>query len=57
GYSLGGPIGIGTIIVALTLGPSIQWAFTIMGKRAQDIEHDPLVFWRRRAVVSDNSGR
>jgi uncharacterized membrane protein YczE len=54
GYSLGGPIGIGTIIVALTLGPSIQWAFSIMGKRAQDIEHDPLVFWRRRTVVSDN---
>ncbi len=52
GYFLGGPIGIGTIIIAFTLGPSIQWAFTIMGRQAQDIEHDPLVFWRRRSAVS-----
>ncbi len=43
GYFLGGPIGIGTIIIALTLGPSIQWAFSIMGKTAQEIEHDSLV--------------
>lgn len=43
GYFLGGPIGIGTVIIALTLGPSIQWAFTIMKKKAQDIEHDSLV--------------
>jgi uncharacterized membrane protein YczE len=43
GYFLGGPIGIGTVIIALTLGPSIQWAFAIMKKKAQDIEHDSLV--------------
>jgi len=43
GYFLGGPVGIGTVIIALTLGPSIQWAFTIMGRRAQDIEHAPLM--------------
>lgn len=43
GYFLGGPIGIGTIIIALTLGPSIQWAFSLMGKKAQEIEHDSLV--------------
>lgn len=43
GYFLGGPVGIGTVIIALTLGPSIQWAFTIMGRRAQDIEHDTLI--------------
>jgi uncharacterized membrane protein YczE len=42
GYLLGGPIGIGTVIIALTLGPSIQWAFAIMKKKAQDIEHDSL---------------
>jgi uncharacterized protein len=41
-YLLGGPIGIGTIIIAFTLGPSIQLAFTIMGKRAQDIQHTSL---------------
>lgn len=43
GYLLGGPIGIGTVIIALTLGPSIQWAFSIMGSRAQDIKHRPLL--------------
>jgi len=43
GYFLGGPIGIGTVIIALTLGPAIQWAFAIMKKKAQDIEHDSLV--------------
>lgn len=43
GYFLGGPIGIGTILIALTLGPSIQWAFSLMGKKAQEIKHDSLV--------------
>jgi uncharacterized membrane protein YczE len=43
GYFLGGPIGIGTVLIALTLGPSIQWAFSLMGKKAQEIEHDSLV--------------
>lgn len=42
GYLLGGPVGIGTVIIAFTLGPSIQWAFSIMGRQAQDIEHDSL---------------
>ncbi len=42
GYWLGGPVGIGTIIVVVTLGPSIQLAFYIMNKRAEDIRHDPL---------------
>lgn len=42
GYFLGGPIGVGTIIVVFTLGPSIQLAFRIMGKRAQDIRNDGL---------------
>ena len=50
GYLLGGPIGIGTLLVVFTLGPSIQWAFNIMGKRAQDIEHDPFYFWRRKSI-------
>ena len=42
GFFLGGPIGIGTLIVVFTLGPSIQLAFKIMGKRAQDIRNDGL---------------
>ncbi|WP_346355452.1 membrane protein [Azotosporobacter soli] len=39
-YALGGPVGIGTVIIALTLGPAIQFSFRLMGKRAQDIEHE-----------------
>lgn len=55
GYFLGGPIGIGTVIIAFTLGPSIQWAFSIMGRRAQDIEHDSLDLGRRKSAVSDGA--
>lgn len=47
GYLLGGSIGIGTIIIAFTLGPSIQLAFTIMGRRAQDIRHESFVMCGR----------
>ena len=50
GYLFGGPIGIGTLLIAFTLGPSIQWAFTIMGRRAQDIKHDSFYFWRRKPI-------
>ncbi|WP_371371688.1 YitT family protein [Sporomusa aerivorans] len=50
GYFLGGPIGVGTLIIAFTLGPSIQWAFNIMGKRAQDIDHDSFIFQKKQAV-------
>ncbi len=38
-YCLGGPVGIGTVIIALTLGPAIQSSFSLMGRRAQDIRH------------------
>ena len=48
GYFLGGPVGIGTIIIAFTLGPSIQWAFTIMGRKAQDIKHESIVMMKDR---------
>ena len=41
-YWLGGPVGIGTVIIALTLGPAIQSAFSLMGRRAQDIRHEGL---------------
>lgn len=42
GYFLGGPVGIGTLIVAFTLGPSIQLAFTVMRKRAEEVDHENL---------------
>jgi uncharacterized membrane protein YczE len=47
GYLLGGPIGIGTLLTAIMIGPSIQWAFALMGAKAQDIQHDSLLFSNR----------
>ncbi len=55
GYFLGGPVGIGTVIMAFTLGPSIQWAFSLRGRRAQDIAHDSLRLWGKQPAVSDRS--
>ncbi|QJW46332.1 membrane protein [bacterium BFN5] len=52
GYFLGGPVGVGTIVVALTLGPSIQLAFTLMNKNAQDIQHDDLLLRRLSDIES-----
>jgi len=56
GYLLGGPVGIGTVIVAFTLGPSIQLAFTIMGKRVQDIHHDALIGKRKESAQQKAPG-
>lgn len=55
GYFLGGPIGLGTIIIALTLGPSIQWAFRLRNERPEDIQHRsffkiPLNRWPKPAA-------
>jgi uncharacterized membrane protein YczE len=29
GWSLGGPLGLGTVVFALLIGPSVQWAFKL----------------------------
>ncbi len=39
GYLFGGPIGIGTIVSALLIGPSIQLAYAIGGKDPKGIMH------------------
>lgn len=39
GYFLGGPIGIGTVVTALLIGPSIQLAFSIMHRDPKAIKH------------------
>ena len=44
GWLMGGPIGVGSLVIAVMIGPSIQSAFSIMGSKAQDIEHAPLSF-------------
>ena len=34
GWSLGGPLGIGTVIFAVLIGPAVQWAFRLLRVRA-----------------------
>ena len=29
GWLLGGPLGVGTVVFALLIGPSVQWAFKL----------------------------
>ncbi|MCP5098807.1 MAG: hypothetical protein GY943_24920 [Chloroflexi bacterium] len=41
GWLLGGPIGIGTIIFALIIGPSIQWNFKLLNVQPYRIERLP----------------
>ena len=36
GWLLGGPAGIGTIIFAVLIGPSVQWAFKVFGVESHD---------------------
>lgn len=55
GYFLGGPVGFGTIVVAFTLGPSIQLAFTVMDKKAQDIQHDDLLLRSSKESTAESS--
>ncbi len=39
GYFLGGPIGIGTVIVSFGLGPSIQLVFNMLNFDAKNVTH------------------
>lgn len=52
GYLLGGPVGIGTVIIVLTLGPAIQLAFYIMRTQARDIKHTTFNWNSRRKDLS-----
>ena len=40
GWLLGGPAGIGTLIFALLIGPSIQWSFKLFNVRPHKQEED-----------------
>ncbi len=42
GYLLGGPVGIGTLIIAFTIGPSIQLAFKVGHYSSQGAKHQNL---------------
>lgn len=43
GWALGGPIGIGTVISALCMGPMMQLAFTLVKFDATKVEHQDLL--------------
>jgi uncharacterized membrane protein YczE len=38
GWLLGGPLGMGTVVFALLIGPSVQWAFKLFKVRTQKPE-------------------
>ena len=38
GWLLGGPLGLGTVIFALLIGPSVQWAFKLFNVRPHQSE-------------------
>lgn len=43
GWLLGGPIGIGTVIFALVIGPSVQWGFKLFNVQPhREIEANPI---------------
>jgi uncharacterized membrane protein YczE len=42
GWLLGGPAGVGTLIFALLVGPSVQWAFKVFNVRPHAVESEPL---------------
>ena len=39
GFLMGGPVGIGTLVIAATLGFSVQWAFKLGRYSSKDSEH------------------
>lgn len=39
GFLLGGPFGLGTIAIAMGLGPAVQIVFSLMGVKANQIQH------------------
>lgn len=43
GYILGGPVGIGTIITAFTIGISVQWAFKVGKYDPKSTEHEDII--------------
>ena len=40
GWMLGGPLGVGTVLFALLIGPSVQWAFKLFKVRPHQPEAD-----------------
>jgi uncharacterized protein len=43
GWALGGPAGIGTAVIAVLIGPAVQWGFKIFKVDPHKVDADPLV--------------
>jgi uncharacterized membrane protein YczE len=43
GWALGGPAGVGTAIVAVLIGPSVQWSFKLFKVRPHPLENTATV--------------
>ncbi len=54
GYLLNGPVGIGTLITAGTLGLSVQSAFRIVGYNAKEAKHMDLISMAK--LLTDKNG-
>lgn len=55
GYFLGGPVGIGTLITAFTIGFSVQWAFKIGKYDSRNVNHMNLIDLYKYLTISDIS--
>lgn len=56
GYFLGGPVGIGTLITALTIGFSVQLAFKIGKYDSKTVEHEDLIHMIKRLIPKEEKG-
>jgi len=43
GFAMGGPVGIGTLLIAFTIGLSVQLAFRIGGYSSENVQHLDLI--------------
>lgn len=53
GYLLGGPVGIGTLITAFTMGFSVQLAFKIGKYDSKTVEHEDLIHMIKRLIPKE----
>lgn len=55
GYFLGGPVGIGTLITAFSIGFSVQFAFKIGKYSSKDVEHKNIVELYNKLKMNNKS--
>lgn len=55
GYSLGGPVGVGTLITAFTVGFAVQWAFKIGNYDSRNANHMNLIDLYKYLTIKNGS--